>query len=544
MNEETKDPINEEQETSTTKETPKVPSLLHNYISFAGMAIVVISLASIVLLFSLEMTSPTSQPYLGILTYIMLPTVMVFGLIIILLGVLWERRRRRKLTPEQIAAYPILDLNGPRRRRAFLTFLSLSFIFLLISAFGSYRAFEYTESVEFCGQLCHTVMKPEFVAHEAAPHSQIRCVECHVGSGPENYARAKFNGIRQLYAVTFNTYNKPIETPVHNMRPANETCQKCHWSEKYHGEKFKVFNHYGYDKDNSLTQTRLLIKVGGGNASNGQTGGIHWHMNLNNEVLFISSDPKRQNVQWVKMTKGDGSSVEYFAKDANLSPDQIEAAPKRRMDCIDCHNRPTHIYLSPNQAVDRSIDADKLDTSLPFLKLKAVEVLSGNYATTEEALNAIATKFPDYYKVSYPDIYATKKMAIDAATTELQHLYQTYFFPEMKTDWQSSANNIGHLTAQGCFRCHDGQMSSKDGKIIRNECNICHTAADQTIKGKTFTPQDGKFQHPVNLGDRGNFKCAACHSGNRAFQHPVNLGDISKFQCVECHKGLSFKPVK
>ncbi len=535
------DPAVKPESSAEITEETKVPSLLHNYISFAGIAIVITSLTSIGLLFLLEFTSSSDQAYLGIMLYILLPAVLIFGLFIVLVGVLWERRRRRKYTPEEIAAYPILDLNGPRRRRAFLVFLACSFIFLMMSAFGSYRAFEYSESTEFCGQLCHSVMNPEFTAYNAAPHSQIRCVECHVGSGADNYLKAKFNGVRQLYSLTVRSYNRPIQTPVHNMRPANETCGKCHWTEKYHGDVLKVFNHYGYDEKNSLNQTRMLIKVGGGSAQSGQAGGIHWHMNLGNELNFISADEKRQNVQWVSMKDKDGNVVEYFAKNVNLTPEQIEKTAKRKMDCIDCHNRPTHIYLSPNQAVDQSIDAKKLDISLPFLKMKSVEVLSGSYEVTNEALNAIASNFPEYYKSTYPDIYSQKKASVDAAVIELQRIYQTYFFPEMKTDWQAHPDNIGHRTAQGCFRCHNGEMTSKLGKVISKDCATCHTTLDQTFGGKTIVPADGRFQHPVNLGDYGNYNCAACHQGNRAFQHPLKLGDISKFQCAECHTGQSFK---
>jgi nitrate/TMAO reductase-like tetraheme cytochrome c subunit len=534
--------VDEKDETIVEEAKPvKVPSLLHNYISLIGLVIAITSLASIIFLFLLEWTSSTDQPYLGILIYILLPGVMLFGLFIVLLGVLKERIRRRKLSPEEIAAYPILDLNGPRRRRMFIAFLVGSFIFLMVSAFGSYRAFEYSESVEFCGQVCHSVMNPEFVAYNAAPHSKIRCVECHVGGGAEHYFKAKFNGVRQLYHLTFGTYSKPIKTPVHNMRAANETCGKCHWTEKYYGEQLKVFNHYGYDETSSLNQTRMLIKVGGGSPSHGQSGGIHWHMNLNNEVQFISSDERRQNIAWVRMKNGDGSVTEYFAKNANLTTDQIDKAEKRKMDCIDCHNRPTHMYLSPNQAVDRSIDAQRLDRSLPFVKMKAVEVLSGEYVNTDEALAAIDTKFPEYYKTSHPETYGAKKQAIDAATAELKNIYQTYFFPEMKTDWRTHPDNIGHRTAQGCFRCHNGEMQSKEGKFIRNDCAICHVTLDQTFGGKTFAPADGKFVHPVSLGNRGEFQCAACHSGNRPFQHPLNLGDISKFQCSQCHPGDGFK---
>lgn len=537
MSEEKESPAKEE----PIADTPKIPSVFRNYISLFGAVIAVAAIISIVMLLLLEFTSSSDQPYLGILLYILAPGVMLFGLTIFLAGGIWERMRRRKMSPEEILTYPILDLNGPRRRKIFLIFLFSSFIFLMVSAFGSYRAFEYTESVEFCGQLCHSVMNPEFVAYKAAPHSNIRCVECHVGGGADHYFKAKFNGVRQLYQLALGTYSKPIHTPVKNMRNSNETCGHCHWTEKYYGEQLKVFNHYGYDEKNSLNQTRMLIKVGGGSPSHGQVGGIHWHMNLDNEVTFISGDERRQNIQWVRMKDKDGNSTEYYAKNANLSSEQIEKAEKRKMDCIDCHNRPTHIYLSPNQAVDNSIDAKRLDISLPFLKLKAVEVLSGEYNTNDEAVKAIAANFPAYYQTTHPDIYNSKKAEIDKAVAELQNIYQTYFFPEMKADWKAHPNNIGHRTAQGCFRCHNGEMKSKEGKPISQDCAICHTTLDQTFAGKTFTPPDGRFQHPQNLGDKGSYQCAACHTGNRGFQHPLNLGDISKFQCAECHKGQDYK---
>lgn len=552
MSEETEKTVSEEKDENTGEQTieqtseeatkaAKFPSLYHNYISLAGIVVAVASLVSIVLLFLLELTGSSDQPYLGILIYILLPGVMLFGIFIVLVGMLFERRRRRKLTPEQIAAYPILDLNGPRRRRAFIAFLCCSFIFLFMSAFGSYRAFEYTESVEFCGQLCHTVMKPEFVAYNASPHARIRCVECHVGSGAESYVRAKFGGVRQLYRLATGTYDAPIKTPVHTMRAANETCGKCHWSEKFYGEQLRVFNHYEFDEKSSLNQTRMLVKVGGGNPTLGQAMGIHWHMNLANEITFISSDERRQKIPWVRMKDASGKVVEYTTKDAKFSNEEIEKSAKRKMDCIDCHNRPTHIYLSPNKAVDQSLDANKLDISLPFVKMKSVEVLSQNYTTTDEALSAIATNFDAYYKTTYPEIYASKKSSVDSAIQELQRIYQTYFFPEMKTSWESQINNIGHYNAEGCFRCHDGQHFSNEGKPIRNDCNICHTTLDQTSAGKTTPSVDGAFKHPVNLGDRNTFQCAVCHKGDRSFKHPLNLGDISKFECAECHKGQTYK---
>jgi nitrate/TMAO reductase-like tetraheme cytochrome c subunit len=531
------DDENEINDPKPDAEYERVPGLLRNYVSFIGFAIAAASLTSIVLLVLVDLTGPGDNPYSDLITFIFVPSILGFGLFLVLAGALLERRRRRGMSPADLAAYPIIDLNDPRRRRSLIVFMCLAFMFLFMSAYGSYRAFEYTESVTFCGQACHDVMKPEFVAYNASPHARVRCVECHVGGGAEAYVNSKFSGMRQLYGVVTGHYNRPIKTPVHNMREATQTCQKCHWSEKFHGDVLKAFNHYEYDQNNTLNQTRLLIKVGGGSPNGGAAGGIHWHMNVANEVTFMATDDRRQNIPWVRTKDSSGKVVEYTAKGESFTSQQIEQASKRKMDCIDCHNRPTHIYLSPNQSVDQALDAGKLDITLPFIKAKAVEVLSKPYTTNDEAVAAIERDINEYYRTSFPEIVSSKPDSVANAVAEIQRIYQTYFFPEMKTDWKASPNNIGHYTAQGCFRCHDGQHFSGEGKVIRNECSTCHTTIDQTIDGKTTASADGAFRHPVNLGDRNTFQCAECHKGDRTFSHPINLGDISRFQCAECHAG-------
>ena len=203
-------------------------TLFRNYISFFGGVIVIAAVVSILLLFLIELTQAADNPYLGIVTYIILPAFLAFGLLVIVAGMLIERRRRRRSPDSEIPPYPKIDLNETRQRRLAVVVLTLSFIFVCASAFGSYRAYEYTESVEFCGEACHSVMKPEFVAFHATSHAKIRCVDCHVGHGAESYARSKLSGARQLLALARGTYSKPIETPVHNMRPANQTCEQCH----------------------------------------------------------------------------------------------------------------------------------------------------------------------------------------------------------------------------------------------------------------------------------------------------------------------------
>lgn len=514
---------------------PKPPSLLRNYISMVGGAIVIASLVSVCLLFLIEITSKAENPYLGLLTYIILPSIMIFGIVVVLVGRMIERRRRHRAAPDDVAAYPRLDLNDPGSRKAFFIFLSITFLFVSASAFGSYRGYEYTESVNFCGETCHSVMNPEFTAYKAGAHARVECVACHVGHGPGWYVKMKINGVRQLYSLAFNKYSKPIPSPVHNLRPARDTCEHCHWSEKFYGDEMRTLNRYAYDEQNTLRQRRMLIHVGGGSPANGLVAGIHWHMNIANEITYVSTDDRRQVIPWVQLKDKQGNVTEYFDRARPATPEQIAGGNKRQMDCIDCHNRPAHVYLPPDVALDQAFAAGRLDPSLPYLKKVSVEALSKTYTATPEAVSTIAASLNDFYRTNYANVYASKRSSIDGAVAEVQRIFQTYFFPEMKTDWQAHPNNIGHLNFPGCFRCHDGEHVSKEGKVITNNCNVCHTVIYDSAGPPEKNAKIGPFQHPVDLGALAERKCESCHKANKPFVHPLNLGDISQFQCAECH---------
>lgn len=523
---------------TTTSERPlAVPSLLRNYVSFVGWAIILATFTSIVLLVLIEVTGASDSPYVGIITYIVLPAIMVFGMILVPAGMLLERRRRRGLDPSDVRAYPVLDLNDPRCRRSVGKFLVLTTFFVFMSAFGSYRAYEYTESVAFCGTLCHTVMKPEFTAFQASAHARIRCVDCHVGPGADWYVRSKLSGARQVYAVAFHTYPTPIETPVHNLRPAQETCEQCHWPEKFFGAQLKVFNEYGFDEANTPHRTRLLIKTGGGSPTTGMAAGIHWHMNIANEVSYIATDEQRQVIPWVQLKDRNGTVTVY--RDVRAAPpdEELASIPRRVIDCVDCHNRPSHVYIPPNRAVNESFVAGRLDPALPFLKREAVAVLSRPYATTGEALERIGEDITGFYRSGYPDVYASRRASVDAAVGELRRIFQTYMFPEMKVDWRTHPDNLGHFYFKGCFRCHDGNHVSEAGTAIRSECAICHTALDQSVGDTVTSNPEGTYVHPVDLGDLPVGDCRRCHTGTGPFRHALDLGDISAFTCAQCHPG-------
>lgn len=496
-------------------DTTKPPSLFRNITSMIGALIAVIALANIIFLMVAEMTGEHHQsPYIGILAYVVVPSVLVFGLLLVFLGALLERRKRRRMAPGEYPVFPRIDLNDAHMRRRFFIFTIGGVFFVLLSVMGSYQAYEFTETTEFCGLLCHKVMHPEYIAYKASPHARVDCVECHVGPGATWYVKSKLSGAYQVYAATFNKYPKPILTPVANLRPAQQTCEQCHWPEKFWGAQMKVFNHYGYDEANTPRETRMLIKTGGGSPTSGITAGIHWHMNIANEVTYVASDRQRQKIPYVRLKDRAGKVTEFFAEDAKLTPQQIEAAPKRRMDCVDCHNRPSHIYVPPDRSVDRAMLAGRIDKSIPFIKQQAVTVLTKDYASTDQAKQEIPKALNAYYSANYPDVYARDRQKIDRAAATAVDIFTHTRFPEMKVDWRTHPDNIGHFYYTGCFRCHDDQHVSKDGKKITKDCNICHDILGQKEAGVAMIAEPEKqFQHPVELGDLREFNCSDCHTG-------------------------------
>ena len=478
----------------------------------AGITLAVVAIGNIVVFTVIDFISQKPNPYVGILAYMVAPGFLIFSLILIGIG-LWQDRKRR-FSPQDF--YPRLDLNDPGQRSAVIGLATFLIVFVLVSAGGSYKAYEYTDSVQFCGLTCHGVMHPEYTAYQLSSHARVACVECHVGTGATWYVKSKMSGLRQVFATALDTYPRPIPTPVHNLRPAQQTCEQCHWPKKFYGAQLKVFTHYSSDEKNTPHEIQLLIKTGGGDPATGAPEGIHWHMNIGNQIDYVAADEKRQIIPYVHVRDVQGRVTEYFAKDASMTKEQIAKAPLHRMDCIDCHNRPTHIYVPPDQSVDQALLSHKIDPTLPYVKQQAVAALTANYKTTTDATQGIATAMQDYYEKSYPDVVKTRQLDIRNAVDEVQRIYQRTMFPDMKVNWQTHPNNIGHLYYPGCFRCHDGQHVSAEGKVIPKDCNTCHTVLSQqdgTITRAMNAPPKAMFQHPVDIGDLTQVSCTDCHTG-------------------------------
>jgi nitrate/TMAO reductase-like tetraheme cytochrome c subunit len=457
-----------------------------------------------------------TNPYMGILTYFVAPFFLISGLVFVAIGIVLERRRLVRRAAGAVGLFPVIDLNHPAHRKALGSFVGFAAVFLLLTAIGSYRSYHFTESRQFCGQTCHAVMEPEFTAYQNSPHARVACVQCHIGPGAGWFVKSKLSGSYQVYSVIANKYPRPIPTPVKNLRPAQETCEQCHWPRKFYGNAERVNRHFMSDEQNSPWTIQLLMKIGGGDPSFGPVGGIHWHMNIGNTVEYIASDEARQVIPWVRITDAQGTSTVYQTTENPLTPEQVAAAKPRRMDCIDCHNRPSHIYNPPNRAVNIAMSTGRIDPAIPFVKKQAVEVLIKEYKTTDEALSSIAKTLTTYYETNHAEFAEQNAGSIQNAITGLQQIYRNNFFPEMKVNWRAYPNNIGHTIFPGCYRCHDGKHKSPDGQLISHDCKSCHTIIAQGAGTQTASihPQGLDFEHPTDIADMWKeMNCAECHTG-------------------------------
>jgi nitrate/TMAO reductase-like tetraheme cytochrome c subunit len=496
------------------------PRLIHNWLSTAGAVIAGVSALVILFFLILSILSAKINPYVGILIYIVLPAFLILGLLTVPLGMFIEWRKRQRTGQITYEKWPDINLNNPRHRNAAVIFLLCTVLFTLMSSVGMYQTYHYTESVSFCGLVCHRVMKPEYTAYQDSPHARVRCVDCHIGPGAGWYAKSKLSGLYQVYAVLANVYPRPIPTPIKNLRPAQETCETCHWPRAFFGAKQRQFVHYRYDKANSPWPINMLVKIGGGSPKTSQTVGIHWHMNIAVKVEYIARDQRRQNIPWIRVTdKATGRVSLYQDREKPLTQAEIARATPRRMDCMDCHNRPSHDYKSPDNAVDLAILTEQIDAELPEIKKVAVEAMVGKYASTADALEGIANRITDFYRLNYPAVAGQKEKQIRDSIIAVQNAYERNIFPFMKADWSDYPNDIGHFTFRGCMRCHDGKHASSSGTVIPNGCRTCHIIIAQGPKmaGEKIIAENGlEFKHPIDIGDawkKGH--CYECHSGSQ-----------------------------
>ena len=482
-------------------------SQFNNWVSAAGAVVALGALFAFVFLFALDATSGESSPYLGILTFVVAPFFLCSGLFFMLLGWIIERWYHLVYGRRPGFISFSFDFTNPKERRKLIVFAACATGFLFLSALGSYRTYHFTESVEFCGEVCHTIMEPEYMTYQQSPHARVACVDCHIGEGATWYVKAKLDGLYQVYAALADTYPTPVETPIKNLRPAQDTCEKCHWPQAFSGNLDRLYEHRLSDEENTPFSVRMILNVGGGDPQAGPVKGIHWHTDPKNRVEYIALDEDRQDIPWVRFTRGDAEPVVFLREDfEEPEAEALSGHEIRTMDCLSCHNRPAHIMMSPNDALDRSFSLKRLDPTYPDLKYLASELLVGEYVTVEEAHTTIRNELLETY---------ADREDVEAAIAEVQRIYSENFFPLMKADWSHYPNNAGHKNWAGCFRCHGGQHYEQEtgAPMAATDCNSCHSilaqgAGDSLLQ---LSPAGQPFEHPD--GDVEGFLCSDCHNG-------------------------------
>ena len=496
----------------------KLPSSIKNWISISGTVIAVFNLATILSLFLLNTVFGFGGSYIGLFIYIILPGFMIIGLLMIPIGMRINRRKARKATQEgKELNWPVIDFNAQTTRNAGMIFIVGTVVLLIISSIGSYEAFHYTESVEFCGKLCHKVMEPEYTTYHGSAHERVACVECHVGEGAGWYVKSKLSGLYQVYSVIAKKYPQPIPTPIANLRPAQETCERCHWPQKFYDDKLRVKNSFLSDENNTEVMLQMLVKTSTHETADGVVKGIHQHISPEVKIEYKPLENNRQVIPWVKYTNTKtGEEFVYVDNELGLSQQQIDSLETRVMDCLDCHNRPSHNYNAPQNFIDIAMKSGKISKTLPGIKLAAMQVLYVDYSTKDSAMMAIQNSVNEYYNSTYPEIATSRKADIDAAITEIQNGYASNIFPFMKASWKSYPNNLGHMESNGCYRCHNNRHSTTEGKVISKDCNLCHNIKAQTIGDSVFFAgpnQVLEFRHPVDIGDAWQTElCSTCHT--------------------------------
>ncbi|MBD3217114.1 MAG: hypothetical protein GF310_02475 [candidate division Zixibacteria bacterium] len=447
-----------------------------NKIGLAGVVLTTSSFVTFVILELVRILGFITNAYVGLVNYMVFPAIFIIGLILIPIG--WRRRKKqtgkstKELLQEQFEKEETEGkFLGSRifRTIAIFTIVNVAFLSVLSS-----RMLHFMDEPHFCGTACHTVMNPEWVTYQASPHARVKCVECHVGEGVDALVDAKLNGLWQIISLTFSLYEQPIPTPVHQLRPARETCEKCHWPDKFYGQRLKTIVNYKKDSLSTPEFTTLSLKIDVGERDVRR--GIHWHIAEENEIRYASVDDEREEMIWVDVRQPDGSFKRYQNIElVKEHEDEFESV--RVLDCVDCHNRATHIYEQPEKALNERIRKGLINRSIPFIKNVGLGAILPIYNDTAQAREEIANHVRGFYQRRYPEILRQNFAEIDSAIAVLQSIYARNIHPYMKIRWNSYPSHIGHRGDGGCFRCHNPNLVDAEGVGISDDCTLCHSIA-------------------------------------------------------------------
>jgi nitrate/TMAO reductase-like tetraheme cytochrome c subunit len=447
------------------RDRPGIILLTSHWLTWLGLALAITAISTWLFVLPAEVNGHTENPYKGAVLYLILPFVLVAGLALAVLGMLLARRRirerlktgvvDRKAALQRLIAFLVITIGGN----------------LAVGTQLTYRAIEYMDTPQFCGATCH-VMRPEYVGHQDSNHASVACAECHIAPGAGGWVDAKMNGTRQLWQMLTNSYARPIPSALQSGRlvPSKQTCERCHWAEKIVATRLLVIPSYSDDEQNSPSYSVLMMLVGGSKMQ-----GIHHaHFAGGFEIRYAVTEPQRQTIPWVERRNTEtGETKTYFAE--GTTPEQAAGLAKHTMQCVDCHNRPTHAFSSPERALDRALAFGQVPANLPFIKKQGLAALQASYTSTLDATEKIPAAIEGYYQQTYPQVYAQHQADIAKAGQAILAIYNRNVFPDLHVTWGTYTNSLGHVDFPGCFRCHDGTHTTADAHdSINQDCGACH----------------------------------------------------------------------
>ncbi len=449
----------------------KVGLSLKTPIGLVGIAITTISFTLTLLGLLGHATGLIDNSYAAIVTFLVFPSGAIFGLLLIPIAGYFRRRKLFKY--KALTENVIIDFGKRSHIQSVVLFLVLSVVNIMVFSLVMYEAYHFTESSYFCGAICHTVMEPEYTAYQRSAHAKVGCVSCHIGTGAEWYVKAKISGLRQVKAVLDGSFSRPIPAPVNHLRPAQDTCEQCHWPDKFHGKKVKQFVSFTNDDQENPDIQEIALHIGGRNPITDQFEGIHWHVSNNVKIEYESLDEKRTSIGRIKVSKPSGVTEEYFAGDAESSEGEW-----RTMDCIDCHNRPTHVYDDLEQRVDFGLLSKKIDPAIPGIREDCLTVLQKEYTSRDEATEQIMETLLSLQAERHgADFVSENEQTLISSGAFLLDAYLANVWPKMNVTWGTYKGHIGHQNEEegfGCFRCHDDEHQTEFGKTIPQDCDLCH----------------------------------------------------------------------
>ncbi len=441
---------------------PVLVLLTGHWLSLIGSGLVTTAAISWLFVLPLSVRGHVSNPYIGIIAFVALPVVFFAGLALIPVGVWLSKRRIRK----GLAEAAVDRKTTLHRLAVFLLITTCANI--LIASQLTYRAVDYMDTNQFCGQSCH-VMHPQFTAYQTSAHSRVGCADCHIAPGAAGWFHAKLNGTRQLFEVTFNTYPRPIPLPLATGRliSPDESCERCHAIRNSGTYRMRVIKHYSDDQTPKPLTTVLMMRIGGGTSW-----GIHgMHLGRGITIRYATKDPTREDIPWIEYRDAASNKVRTFT--SGINAEEAANLPTFEMQCVDCHSQPAHTFQQPDSAVDAALDAGSIPRDLPFVRKEGVALVKASYTSQEDAAAKIPQALAVFYRGSDPA--AEQRPAdINRAAQALVAIYRRNVFPDMKITWGTYPNQLGHTESTGCFRCHDGAHTAKDGDSITQDCNACH----------------------------------------------------------------------